>query len=513
MKVINFFGAPAAGKCLKKGTNVLLYDGRFVPIEQITINDVLMGPDSTPRHIKKLFYGIEQLYSIKLDNNTVIEATGNHILALKNTKKNLNKITFITIRDYVNKDKTFKDRNKLFFNGVEFAYKDVLIDPYYIGMWLGDGHSDAYNRITNADQEVVEYLKYFAENWGELSTLVKVGNSKFTYSIKRQINKGEPLLLKYFRIYNLLNNKHIPKNYLINDENTRLQILAGLIDSDGYFDKRKNIYEIITKFKKLSEDIKFICQSLGFKVTIINKFNKKYQKNYYRIFIMGKNLNKIPCKITRKKCTSDVRKTNTSLIKINSVTHNDNFDEYYGFELDGDNLFIIDNFIITHNSTTAAGLFNMMKMAGFNCELVTEYAKDLTWSDSQKALAYQPYVMANQQWRVERLNGLVDYVITDSPIILSSVYCEDTMPQCFHEYILWEHNRFPSINFYIERCKPYSSIGRNQTEKEANLIGEKIKEKIKKWNIEFHMILSGDGTAAITAFSYISSLHGPWSPA
>lgn len=162
-------------------------------------------------------------------------------------------------------------------------------------------------------------------------------------------------------------------------------------------------------------------------------------------------------------------------------------------------------------STTASGLFNMMKMSGFNCELVTEFAKDLTWSASHKALGYQPYVMANQAWRVERLNGLVDFVITDSPILLSTIYCDENLPQCFHDYVLWEHNRFETINFLIKRMKIYSPIGRNQTEEEANQIGEKIVNKMKELNIPFNNILSGDGTAAISAFSYICSLF-PRSP-
>lgn len=157
-------------------------------------------------------------------------------------------------------------------------------------------------------------------------------------------------------------------------------------------------------------------------------------------------------------------------------------------------------------STTSSALFSMMKMVGMNCELVTEYAKDLTWSENFKALAYQPYVMANQSWRIERLNGLVDYVITDSPILLSSFYSDPSLPQCFHDFVLWEHNKHTSINFFMRRTKPYTTVGRNQTEEEAEVISNTILNKLQELDIHFTNILAGDGTAAISAFTSIIAL-------
>ena len=72
-------------------------------------------------------------------------------------------------------------------------------------------------------------------------------------------------------------------------------------------------------------------------------------------------------------------------------------------------------------STAAAGLFYLMKKQKYNVELVTEFAKDLVYEDHTMALSEQNYVFANQEYRLARLEGKIDYAISDSPLILSNI--------------------------------------------------------------------------------------------
>jgi len=159
-------------------------------------------------------------------------------------------------------------------------------------------------------------------------------------------------------------------------------------------------------------------------------------------------------------------------------------------------------------STTAAGLFHYLKMAEVNVELVTEFAKDETWNGSLQTLSYQPYVFGQQAWRIERLRGKVDVVVTDSPIILSSIYASKDLPTSFHDYVLWEHQRTNSLDFFLRRVKKYNSIGRNQTEEEAKEIDEKIVRTLNGMGVEFHEFLTGDGTASIKAFGLVMKSLG-----
>ena len=88
--------------------------------------------------------------------------------------------------------------------------------------------------------------------------------SKYDYGIST-IKRGQKnVFLDTLKKYNLINNKHIPNDFKINDRETRLQILAGLLDTDGSYSDKDKGFEIIQKSKQLSDDILYIVRSLGF---------------------------------------------------------------------------------------------------------------------------------------------------------------------------------------------------------------------------------------------------------
>jgi len=130
-------------------------------------------------------------------------------------------------------------------------------------------------------------------------------------------------------------------------------------------------------------------------------------------------------------------------------------------------------------STTAAGVFNKLKIAGFNCELVTEFAKHLTWKKDEATLKNQIYVFAKQHDRMFHLKDKVDVIITDSPLIMGLAYCDwKKQPRSFEQLIVDEFNRddAKNLNFFINRVKPYQLAGRNENEKEAIEKDKLIKE-------------------------------------
>ena len=150
---------------------------------------------------------------------------------------------------------------------------------------------------------------------------------------------------------NLLENKHIPNNYLINSKKNRLELLAGLIDSDGHYDKEVNGYEITQKNEDLAKQIKYLCDTLGFRTSLIKKKASiksiDFETEVYRVRIFG-NINIIPVKIERKKakewtCNRTWNQTGITIEK-------DKIDEYFGFEIDGNKLFLLEDMTVTHNT-------------------------------------------------------------------------------------------------------------------------------------------------------------------
>lgn len=158
-------------------------------------------------------------------------------------------------------------------------------------------------------------------------------------------------------------------------------------------------------------------------------------------------------------------------------------------------------------STTAAGVFSMLKLNGVNCELCTEYAKDLTWEDRHKTLENQIYVFGKQYHRLWRVVNSVDIVITDSPLLLSIIYMNKDMDNNFIETVLSTYNSFDNINFYLKRAKKYNPCGRTQTIDEAIELDSDIKNMLHKYNINYSD-LYGDFDSINTITSAILSSIG-----
>ena len=138
----------------------------------------------------------------------------------------------------------------------------------------------------------------------------------------------------------------------------------------------------------------------------------------------------------------------------------------------------------TGKSSVASGVFSLLKSSSVNCELVTEVSKDMIWNGSEKALKYQPYIFGNQAWRIERLNDMVDIVITDSPILLSTIYAKD-MPKCFHDLVLHEHNRHKSFNIFLNRTEAFDETGRVHSLEESIDLDNQIKTLLIHHDIDF----------------------------
>ncbi len=125
-------------------------------------------------------------------------------------------------------------------------------------------------------------------------------------------------------------------------------------------------------------------------------------------------------------------------------------------------------------STTAAALFAKMKLRHLNVELVTEFAKQITWAHRQKELSDQAYIFAKQYHKMQILSGQVDYIVTDSPLFLSVIYCPDDYFPSFKPFVMEVFDSFDNKTFFIQRVKPYNPKGRNQTEEESNEISKQI---------------------------------------
>jgi len=169
------------GKCLGKGTPVLMYDGSIKAVEHVVVGDLLMGPDSKPRKVLSTCRGREQMYRITPKKGDAYVVNASHILSLKisgseETVTGGNGMAYrggdianIGVMDYLRSSKTFRHRAKGWRSGVDFATTNKLpIEPYIFGVWLGDGNS-RNTQVCNIDHEVISELEGFANRTDRLS--------------------------------------------------------------------------------------------------------------------------------------------------------------------------------------------------------------------------------------------------------------------------------------------------------------------------------------------------------
>lgn len=140
-------------------------------------------------------------------------------------------------------------------------------------------------------------------------------------------------------------------------------------------------------------------------------------------------------------------------------------------------------------STGAAYIFSKLKMAGINAELVTEFAKDKVWEENKEVFNNQAYIFGKQYFKITRCANKVDVIITDSPLLLSAFYnSSEVLGTEFNELVAKIFHSYDTVNYLVERSKPYNPNGRLQTEQESNVIAEQMKSLLTKYNVDYTII-------------------------
>lgn len=136
-------------------------------------------------------------------------------------------------------------------------------------------------------------------------------------------------------------------------------------------------------------------------------------------------------------------------------------------------------------STLAYKLAGEMKAAGYSVEYVDEFAKHKVYEDNKKALDCQPFIFGQQLYKLEIVNGTVDYIITDSPILLSIIYNKNHGGS-FNNFVFQTFMSFDSMNFFLTGKPPtYQDSGRVHSEEESSVIQYNIKELMDTNGVEY----------------------------
>lgn len=350
-------------ECFDPDTEVLMYDRSVRKIKDIHIGDKVLGPDGTPRTVLDECEGVDKMYRIQSGtgcDDQIVNSRHKIYYTEYNHFKKTYTDKLATPLELMKEDlhKSYIKQNR-YLKRVHPTDNNVssnlLLDPYYLGLWLGDGFTNS-PAIINEDIEVIKWLSEYAESNGMTTTILSDKNVPVIYLKNKVYNHKNPIkdTLQY---YGILNRKDIPDDYLHGSVEDKLQLMAGLIDTDGHFSKRDRIYTFsqCESRKHIVDKLAFIARSLGFKCSLhMYKTagtkhicgNKSTCQNTYTLRIID-GLYDIPCKIARKKHHWIQKRTKRSLTNFKvSYSH---IGKYKGITTDGDHFFVLKDFTVVHN--------------------------------------------------------------------------------------------------------------------------------------------------------------------
>lgn len=345
-------------------TSLLWTDAGPIKMGDVTIGTKIFDPNGELTEVIGIYpQGEKDIYEITLSDGMKVRCGYEHLWGVQDVNSNYKVLSLKEILDngYLSKRgdyKYFIETTK----PVNYSKKELIMDPYLLGLFIGDGCiSQKKTSIATNDQEIVDYIKKF-----ETDELKIINGAKFTYNFSKTKNAKFNYInkqLKELKLkFTVSHNKFIPKDYLYSSIEDRLELLRGIMDTDGSININ-SVIEYSTVSPQLADDVTELCQSLGIIVRrTIKNSNYTYKGEYktgrlvYRLKLqLPNNYPHTIFKLTRKQSLVRnkkydwgyrrgianiklISKEQTQCIEVNNESH----------------LYLTDNYIPTHNTITAA---------------------------------------------------------------------------------------------------------------------------------------------------------------
>jgi len=298
--------------CHAPGTKVIMFDGTIKAVEDVIVGDLLMGPDSSPRKVLELFSGQDEMYNVSPHRG------GD---------------SFIVNKNHILSLMALDDKNSTSENIIDVSVEDYLSQP--LGWQLK--HELFRVPVNFSPKEAVWFDSY----------------------------------LGGIAIADFDENERIPKEYKTASRVERLQFLAGLLDRGGSLVQNEAHHLYKTRHLSTCKDIAFLARSLGLSVSVL-ELNQGPQLTY-ELFIWGK-ISEIPCRRDGKLASKedDIQGSNLSGFALKSI----GLGQFYGFMLDGDHRYLLEDFTVTHNSGKSGVAIAISRALGCHILTATKLLQD-----------------------------------------------------------------------------------------------------------------------------------------
>ncbi|MGL4970720.1 MAG: AAA family ATPase, partial [Cetobacterium sp.] len=495
-------GEPKVGKAQPLDCKVLTPTG-FVEMGSLHIGDKVIGKDGKEYNVTGVFpQGKLESYKVTFDDGATTECNDEHIWNVSsNTWKgdSAGARRNLTLKEIVKSGikrnvggRTVNMSRKWDIPVIDmFESKPVphIITPYLLGLLIGDGYLNGNSlQLSTSEENIISNVK---DNLDDEYTIIKSSGENFTWVIKKPDgecrNKYIQEMSRLGLSECLSGDKFIPSEYMMDSYENKLDLLRGLVDTDGNVDKSK--VSITTTSKRLKDDIVWLCRSLGMiaYVTFDKRVEKYTTGKCFRITIQSKDPTSLFTTDKHRVRYIDRKARLIPKRYIESV-------EYVGMKdmqcimIDSeDHLYITDDFIVTHNTTLYADIvkeFYGKEEAGFMIPFETGYkAIDGLNVFGQTISPGKNYVFNDETGENEEYNGwklfttIVNDLVATRKETEIKVVCIDTVDR-FFDVAIEETLRLSRI----ETKKPCKSLNDafNGYGKGRIFLGTLVKEQIQR---------------------------------
>lgn len=350
-----FLAGTGDGKCHRAGQGILLYSGEVRRVEDIRVGDLLMGPDGAPRTVLRTNTGTGPMFEVQPVRGARWAVNADHLLTLVHTTSG--KTVDVAVHEWLTWSKKQRHLWKLFKPTQAVAFgvlpTDLPIDPYFLGVLLGDGSLGETIGVTTPDAPILDEVHAQAKKFGLRVHTSNGGRTAPTYYLSGTPGLKNPIMSHIERLGlrgRTCDDKFIPTAYKVAPIDDRLALLAGLVDTDG--NANRSAYEYVSKSPRLAQDVAFVARSLGFEA-VVTSMLKGCQTGavgtYYRVSVVGDAVHRVPCRVAHK-VLAPRRQKKCATRRGFMVEPTCTTEMFYGFTLDGDGRYLLDDFTVTHNS-------------------------------------------------------------------------------------------------------------------------------------------------------------------
>ena len=387
----------------------------YVPMGSLKVGDLVMNPNGSPVRIGDIVeQGTTEIYEVEFQDGRKVRCGANHLWATcRNGKK------FYTMRtvDYMKRKLKQGSPGKEHYpykipelNPLNFDERSVTVDPYVLGILLGDGYICGDQvRFSTADEFIVEELQR------RLPDYIIEHKEQYNYVIKSKVQGINELnrQLKDLKVKVKSYNKFIPENYKFTSIENRFELIRGLMDTDGSV--TNGACSFVSTSEQLIDDIVFVLRSLGIRCkkskeipgrnnVDFNNGNYSDTRPHWELTITTEeDIFKLPRKLEK------IRKNRTYNYKgigIKAIRKTGEFEKQRCLCIDNENhLYITKDFIPTHNSYKGGSMLcrNFFLIPGSKSYVYASNKQYLTDDGIlTKAWDYMDFIDENTAWGKKR---------------------------------------------------------------------------------------------------------------